>query len=72
MTSKVLLKINFNNLEINDIDLTINNNEDNNSNFIKKLNLNEAISYFYDNKNQVLFCLFSNGILCRINFVKNA
>ena len=72
LTSKTLIKTNLNNLEINDINLNLVNDNDIVSNFNKSLNLNEAISYFYDNRNRVLFCLFSNGMLYRINFVKNA
>ena len=35
------------------------------------LNNSTPISYFYDIKNHVLFCLFANGRLHRINIIKN-
>ena len=59
-------------LEISNVDSTL--EEDNNiiNSFNNDLHTQDAISYFYDSKNRVLFCLFSNGILYRINFVKNA
>ena len=38
-----------------------------NEDFIKST----PISYFYDAKNRVLFCLFNNGNLHRINLIKN-
>ena len=72
MTAKALLKTNLNDFEFNSIDLNLDDENDVANNFNKNLNLNEAISYFYDNKNRVLFCLFSHGMLYRINFVKNA
>ena len=59
-----------NNLDIPDIDLS-SEDDDIAFNFNKDLHISEAISYFYDGKNRVLFCLFSNGTLYRINFVKN-
>ena len=63
-----------NNLEVPNIDLSLKDDNDNDDafNFNKDLQENEAISYFYDSKNKVLFCLFSNGMLYRVNFVKNA
>ena len=59
-----------NNLDIPDIDLS-SEDDDIAFNFNKDLHISEAISYFYYGKNRVLFCLFSNGTLYRINFVKN-
>ena len=61
-----------NDLDISNIGLT--SEEDNSivNNFNNDLHSSDAISYFYDSKNRVLFCLFSEGKLYRINFVKNA
>ena len=61
-----------NNLEVPNIDWSSENENDVAFNFNKDLQQNEGISYFYDSKNKVLFYLFSNGMLYRINFVKNA
>ena len=46
-------------------------NEDSCDKFNSDLNNNTPISYFYDKKYHVLFCLFSNGRLHRINIIKN-
>ena len=61
-----------NNLDI--IDLTSDETNDICYQFNEDLHKHkkDAISYFYDSKNRVLFCIFSNGFLYRINFVKNA
>ena len=72
LTAKALLKTNLEDLDISYINLALGDDKNVASNFNKNFNLNETISYFYDNKNKVLFCLFSNGMLYRINFVKNA
>ena len=61
-----------NNCEISNKDVTLEEDNDISSRFNEDLQKNDAISYFYDIKNRVLFCLFSNGFLYRINFVKNA
>ena len=61
-----------NNFEISNKDVTLVEDNDISYCFNEDLQKNEAISYFYDIKNRVLFCLFSNGFLYRINFVKNA
>ena len=61
-----------NDLEVSNVDLTSEKDNDVSYNFNEDLRKNKAISYFYDNKNKILFCLFSNGILYRINFVKSA
>ena len=45
--------------------------EDSCNKFNDDLNNNIPISYFYDKKYHVLFCLFSNGRLHRINLIKN-
>ena len=39
--------------------------------FNEDLNNVTPISYFYDTKNHVLFCLFNNGRLYRINIIRN-
>ena len=39
--------------------------------FNEDLNNVTPISYFYDTKNHVLFCLFDNGRLHRINIIRN-
>ena len=39
--------------------------------FNEDLNNVTPISYFYDTKNHVLFCLFANGRLHRINIIRN-
>ena len=59
------------NLEISDIDSNLEEDTDIANNFNKDLHNSDPISYFYDSKNRVLFCMFANGILYRINFVKN-
>ena len=41
-------------------------------NFNDELRKSTPISYFYDIKNHVLFSLFSNGKIYRINLIKNA
>ena len=61
-----------NNFEISNKDVTLVEDNDISYSFNEELHKNDAISYFYDTKNRVLFCLFSNGFLYRINFVKNA
>ena len=60
-----------NNLAIPNIEVTSKEDDDIAFNFNEDLNKTEAISYFYDYKNTVLFCLFSNGILYRINLIRN-
>ena len=45
--------------------------ENNNDSFNEDFSKNTPISYFYDLKNHVLFCLFSNGKLHRVNLIKN-
>ena len=57
--------------DLNSIDLTSDETDDICYHFNEDLQNKDAISYFYDNKNRVLFCIFSNGVLYRINFVKN-
>ena len=52
--------------------MTLKEDNDISYTFNSDLQKNDPISYFYDVKNRVLFCLFSNGFLYRINFVKNA
>jgi hypothetical protein len=59
------------NLEISDIDSNLEEDTDIANNFNKDLHNSDPISYFYDSKNRVLFCMFANGMLYRINFVKN-
>ena len=70
--SKTSLSAFSNNFDLNNISL----NEEEDQNIDNKFNIdlqsNDAISYFYDSKNRVLFCLFSGGKLYRINLVKNA
>ena len=61
-----------NNFEISNKDMTFKEDNDISYSFNSDLQKNDPISYFYDVKNRVLFCLFSNGFLYRINFVKNA
>ena len=61
-----------NDLEVSNADLTSEKDNDVSYNFNEDLRNNKVISYFYYNKDKVLFCLFSNGVLYRINFVKSA
>ena len=61
-----------NNFEISNKDMTFKEDNDISYSFNSDLQKNDPISYFYDVKNRVLFCLFSNGFLYRVNFVKNA
>ena len=60
-----------NNIESSNIDFISQKDDE----IIKKFNNDmiskDVISYFYDSKNRVLFCLFSEGLLYRINIVKN-
>ena len=60
-----------NNSAIPNIEVTSKEDDDIAFNLNEDLNKTEAISYFYDYKNTVLFCLFSNGILYRINLIRN-
>ena len=60
-----------NNMELVGIDLSFQDNKDVAFKFNNDLHKFAAISFFYDSKNRVLFCLFSDGSLYRINFVKN-
>ena len=50
-----------------DIDEEENDNDTFNEDYCKST----PISYFYDLKNHVLFCLFANGKLHRVNLIKN-
>ena len=69
---KIKLSAITNNLLMPNIDITSEEEKDLAFLFNKDLNQGEAISYFYDFKNNVLFCLFSDGTLYRINLVKIA
>ena len=60
------------NLDINDVGCNLEEEEDIDDKFNIDLQSNDAISYFYDCKNRVLFCLFTDGKIYRINCVKNA
>ena len=60
-----------NNMELVGIDLSFQDEKDVAFKFNNDLHKFAAISFFYDSKNRVLFCLFSDGSLYRINFVKN-
>jgi WD40 repeat protein len=53
--------------EERDIDEDEEDNDTFNEDFCKTI----PISYFYDTKNHVLFCLFANGKLHRVNLIKN-
>ena len=63
-----------NNLDFSNINAGLISEEDNIivNNFNNDLIKMNAIAYFYDCKNRVLFCIFEDGILYRMNFVKNA
>ena len=63
-----------NNLDFSNINAGLISEEDNLivNNFNNDLIQLNAVAYFYDSKNRVLFCLFEDGILYRMNFVKNA
>ena len=60
-----------NNLKINGFDLSLEDEKDMAFKFNKDFHEFSAISHFYDIKNRVLFCLFSDSSLYRINFIKN-
>jgi len=45
--------------------------ENSNNKFNEDLSKSVPISYFYDKKYHVLFCLFINGQLHRVNLIKN-
>lgn len=45
--------------------------DDSDDNFGEIYKTYSPISFFYDIKNRVLFSLFSNGILYRVNLIKN-
>ena len=47
------------------------NEENDNDTFNEDFAKNAPISYFYDEKNHNLFCLFENGKLHRVNLIKN-
>ena len=60
-----------NNFENSNIDFTSQKDDEIIKNFNNDIISKDVISYFYDSKNRMLFCLFSEGILYRINIVKN-
>jgi hypothetical protein len=46
-------------------------NDDNKDSFKEDYKNDIPISYFFDAKNHIVFCLFSNGRLHRVNLIKN-
>ena len=63
-----------NNLDYSNINAGLISEDDNLivNNFNNDLIQLNSVAYFYDSKNRILFCLFEDGILYRMNFVKNA
>ena len=63
-----------NNIRLGNIEYDNNDSDSENEigdNFNDELRNSTPISYFYDVKNHVLFSLFTNGKLYRINLIKN-
>ena len=70
-TSLTSLTNNYkNNFDENELDEE-EEDEENKNLFNENLNKSVPISYFYDIKYHILFCLFENGQLHRVNLIKN-
>ena len=71
-TSLTSLTNNYkNNFDENELDDEEEEDEQNKNLFNENLNKSVPISYFYDIKYHILFCLFENGQLHRVNLIKN-